>query len=100
MAPWVYNEKFLTGMQFLFGTLSFMVGEDDDLEHLTQEQEEWRTMMIVVEFPRGLENSVTTFMAVVRAWGSLSQHCLKMDMSIDPISRSTLTTLFQLQRDH
>jgi hypothetical protein len=31
MAPWVYDEKFVTVTQFLFGTLSFMAGEDDDL---------------------------------------------------------------------
>jgi hypothetical protein len=37
MAPWVYDEKFLTGMRFQFGTLSLTVGEDDDLEHLIQE---------------------------------------------------------------
>jgi hypothetical protein len=40
MVLWVYNENFLTGMQFLFGTLSFTAGEDDDLEHPAQEQEE------------------------------------------------------------
>jgi hypothetical protein len=28
------------GMQFMIEMLSFKVGEDDDLEHLTQEQEE------------------------------------------------------------
>jgi hypothetical protein len=37
MAPWVYDEKFLTGMRFLFGTLPFTTGEDDDLEHPAQE---------------------------------------------------------------
>jgi hypothetical protein len=38
MVVWVYNEKFLTDMQFLFEMLSFTVVEDDDLEHPTQEQ--------------------------------------------------------------
>jgi hypothetical protein len=37
MAPWVYDEKFLMDMWFMFETLSFTVGEDDDLEHPTQE---------------------------------------------------------------
>jgi hypothetical protein len=34
MASWVYDEKFPTDMQFLFRTLLFTAGEDDDLEHL------------------------------------------------------------------
>jgi hypothetical protein len=38
MTMWIYDEKFLTGIQFLFGTLSFMTVEDDDLERPTQEQ--------------------------------------------------------------
>jgi hypothetical protein len=58
MASWVYDEKFLMGMQFLFGTLSFTTVEDDDLEHQAQEQEEQHTTTIDVEFPRGLKNSV------------------------------------------
>jgi hypothetical protein len=66
MAPWIYDEKFLTGMQFLFRTLSFTVGEYDDLEHLAQEQEERRMTMINFEFLRGLKNSATTFQATVR----------------------------------
>jgi hypothetical protein len=37
IAPWIYDEKFLRNMRFLFGTLSFTAGEDDDLEHSTQE---------------------------------------------------------------
>jgi hypothetical protein len=40
MAPWIYDEKFPMGIRFLFRTLPFTVGEDDDLEHPTQEQEE------------------------------------------------------------
>jgi hypothetical protein len=40
MAPWIYDKKFSAGMQFMFETLSFTTGEDDDLEHPTQEQEE------------------------------------------------------------
>jgi hypothetical protein len=50
MASWVYNEKFLMGTQFLFKTLLFTMGEDDDLEHPTQEQEERRTVMTDFEF--------------------------------------------------
>jgi hypothetical protein len=38
------------GMRFIFGTLSFMAGEDDDLEHPTQKQEERRTTTIGFEF--------------------------------------------------
>jgi hypothetical protein len=34
-------------MRFLFGTLSFTAGEDDDIERLTQEQEERRTTIIL-----------------------------------------------------
>jgi hypothetical protein len=45
--------------------LPFTVGEDDNLEHPTKEQEEWRTMMISFEFPRGLNNSTTTFLQPV-----------------------------------
>jgi hypothetical protein len=37
MAPWIYDKKFSVGTHFMFGMLSFMAGEDDDLEHLTQE---------------------------------------------------------------
>jgi hypothetical protein len=33
MATWIYEEKFLMGMRFLFETLPFTVGENDDLEH-------------------------------------------------------------------
>jgi hypothetical protein len=40
MTTWVYDEKFLMGMRFLFEMLSFTVREDNDLEHPTQEQEE------------------------------------------------------------
>jgi hypothetical protein len=38
MTMWIYDEKFLMGIQFLFGTLPFMTVEDDDLERPTQEQ--------------------------------------------------------------
>jgi hypothetical protein len=34
MAPWIYDDKFLTGMRFMFRTLPFTVGEDDELEQL------------------------------------------------------------------
>jgi hypothetical protein len=70
MTSWVYDEKIPTDTQFLFGTLLFTVGEDDDLEHPAQEQEERRTTMIGFEFHRGLKNSVTTFQAVVRRYFS------------------------------
>jgi hypothetical protein len=66
MAPWVYDEKFLMGMRFLFETLSFTAVQDDDLERPTQEQEEQHTTTIGFEFPRGLKNSATTFQAAVR----------------------------------
>jgi hypothetical protein len=66
MASWIYDVKFLMGMQSLFRMLPFMAGEDDDLKHLTQEQEERRTTTIGFEFPRGLKNSATMFQATVR----------------------------------
>jgi hypothetical protein len=53
-------------MQFLFGTLSFTVKEDDDLERPAQKQKERRTTTIDFKFHRGLKNSVTTFQTVVR----------------------------------
>jgi hypothetical protein len=37
MASWIYEEKFLTDMQFLFETSSFTTAHDDDLEHLAQQ---------------------------------------------------------------
>jgi hypothetical protein len=46
MTMWIYDEMFLIGIQFLSKTLPFTEVEDDDLERLTQEQEERRTMMI------------------------------------------------------
>jgi hypothetical protein len=48
------------GTQFLFETLLFTMGEDDDLEHPTQEQEERRTVMTDFEFSRGFKNSAMT----------------------------------------
>jgi hypothetical protein len=65
----MYDEKFLTGIQILSGTLPFTVIEGDDLQRLTQDQEDRRTMTIDFEFHRGLKNSVTTFQAVVRQPG-------------------------------
>jgi hypothetical protein len=65
-ASLIYYEKFMTDMRFLFGTLPFTVGEDDDLERPTQEQKERHTTTIDFEFHRGLKNSVTTFQAVIR----------------------------------
>jgi hypothetical protein len=66
MTLWIYDDKFLTGMQFLFETLSFTTGEDDDLEHPAQEQEERCTTTIGFEFHRCLKNLTTTFQAFVR----------------------------------
>jgi hypothetical protein len=47
---WIYDEKFLMGIQFLSKTLSFTTVEYDDLERPTQEQEEQQTMTIGFEF--------------------------------------------------
>jgi hypothetical protein len=66
MASWIYDEKFPTGIQFLFGTSSFTAAHDDDLEHPAHEQEVRRTTAISLEFPRSLKNSATTFQAAVR----------------------------------
>jgi hypothetical protein len=63
---WIYYEKFMMDMRFMFGTLPFTAEEDDDLERSAQEQEERRTTTIDFEFHRGIKNSVTTFQAVVR----------------------------------
>jgi hypothetical protein len=63
---WIYDEKFLMDMRFMFRTLPFTTGEDDDLEHLTQEQEERRRTTIDFKFHRGLKNSTTMFQAAVR----------------------------------
>jgi hypothetical protein len=59
MTPCIYDEKFSTGTQFLFGMLLFVAGEDGDLEHPTQEQEKWRTAMIDFEFSQGLKHDAT-----------------------------------------
>jgi hypothetical protein len=37
MASWIYDEKFPTGMKFLFRTSSFTAVHDDDLEHPAQQ---------------------------------------------------------------
>jgi hypothetical protein len=66
MMSWIYDEKFLTGMRFLFETWPVTVREDDNLEQPAQEQEEWCTMTINFKFHRCLKNSVTTFQATVR----------------------------------
>jgi hypothetical protein len=31
MTSWIYDEEFSMGMQFLFGTSSFIAAHDDDL---------------------------------------------------------------------
>jgi hypothetical protein len=66
MAMSIYDEKFLTDIQFLSGTLPIMAVEDDDLKRPTQEQEERCAMSIGFEFHRGLKNSATTSQASVR----------------------------------
>jgi hypothetical protein len=38
MASWIYDEKFPTGMQFLFGTSSFTAAHDDDLNKKSDAQ--------------------------------------------------------------
>jgi hypothetical protein len=42
------------------------MGEDDDLEHSTEKQEERCTTTVGFEFYRGLKNSAVTFQAAVR----------------------------------
>jgi hypothetical protein len=37
MASWIYDEKFPTGMQFLFETSLFTMAHVDDLEHPAQQ---------------------------------------------------------------
>jgi hypothetical protein len=37
IVPWVYDEKFLTGMRFLFGTLPSTMVEDDNIEYSAKE---------------------------------------------------------------
>jgi hypothetical protein len=66
MAPWIYDKRFSAGTQFVFRTLLFTMGEDDNLEHPTQEQEERCMMTIGFNFSRGLKNSATMFEAAVR----------------------------------
>jgi hypothetical protein len=80
---WVYDEKFLSGMQFLLGTLSFMV-RNNNLVYPTQEQEERRTTMIGFEFHRGLKNSATMFQPAVRQ--------PTMTNSIDNLTRLPIET--------
>jgi hypothetical protein len=59
MALWIYNKKFLMGIQFLFRTLSFTVGEDDDLEHPAQEQECANDRLQVPSRPQELSDHVS-----------------------------------------
>jgi hypothetical protein len=37
IASWIYDEKFPTGTQFLFGTPSFTAAHEDDLEQPAQQ---------------------------------------------------------------
>jgi hypothetical protein len=66
MTSWIYDEKFLTGMRFMFRKLPFTAGEDDDLGHSAQEQEERRTTTIGFEVHQDLKILATTFQAGVR----------------------------------
>jgi hypothetical protein len=59
MALWIYNKKFLMGIQFMFRTLSFTVGEDDDLEHPAQEQECANDRLRVPSRPQELSDHVS-----------------------------------------
>jgi hypothetical protein len=94
MTLWVYDEKFPMDMQFLFGMLLFTAGENNDLGHSTQEQEERHTTTINFEFPRVPKNSATTFQVAIRALDSLPGLCPGTDLSADPIFGSTVTTSF------
>jgi hypothetical protein len=47
MASWIYDEKFPTGMPFLFGISSFTAAQDNDIEHPVQQSEEWCTTTIL-----------------------------------------------------
>jgi hypothetical protein len=49
------------GTQFMFRMLPFTMGEDDDLDHQAQEEEEQHTTTISFKFHRGLKNLVTMF---------------------------------------
>jgi hypothetical protein len=66
MVSWIYDEKFPTGMHFLFRMSSFTAAHDDDLELSAHEQEARCTTTISFEFPQSLKNSATTFQAAVR----------------------------------
>jgi hypothetical protein len=68
IVSWKDDIKFPAGMQFLFKTLLFMVGEDGDLELQAHDHEERCTTPIAFEYPRGLTNSATMFSAVVGYW--------------------------------
>jgi hypothetical protein len=70
MASWKNDIKFPAGTHFLFETLLFMEGEDNDLELQAQGHEEWGAVLIGFEFPRGLVNSVTALSTVVVVLGS------------------------------
>jgi hypothetical protein len=96
MPPCVYDEKFLTGTQFMFGTLLFMAGEDNDLKHPAQEQEEQCTTTVGFEFPRGLKNSATMLQVTFRAQDSPSGRRPKMDLPTNSISSSTGTATSSL----
>jgi hypothetical protein len=37
MTSWIYDEKFPTGMQFMFGMSSFPAAHNDNLEHPAQQ---------------------------------------------------------------
>jgi hypothetical protein len=87
-ALWIYYEKFLTNLRFLFRMLPFTTEKDDDLEHSAQEQEERCTTTIDFEFHRGLKNSVTTFQAAFRQPATINP----INSLVRPLIRTPLTT--------
>jgi hypothetical protein len=60
MAPWVYDEKFPMGTQFLFGTLLFATREDGNLELQVGGQAPSQWALIYGEAPYYPANLLTT----------------------------------------
>jgi hypothetical protein len=46
MAPWTFDMKFPLGTQFTFGSLTFVVGEDEDLKMLPQGQRQSISLLL------------------------------------------------------
>jgi hypothetical protein len=68
---------------------SFTTGEDDDLEHPTQEQKGRCMTTTGFEFHRGLKNSMTTFQEAVRQ--SATTNSID-DLARPPIGTPSMTT--------